>query len=510
MENLYDKVLSMRKHKLQAEQVLIENNIKIETQDEVARVLAVNCRADLDRPIEALSSECMLSGKIITNLVYVSNNGEINNQSSVSSFSYKLSNEYIENGSKINAVATVVNTEVDKLINNQIKVLSTVNIDAVVIKNEEVKYLKDGESGSYIKQEEKEITSFSEHICEKFEESMEASVKNGVKKVLMTNVDFLLKEWNLGPNFVSIEGEIYAKVVYADKQEISELQTITISKNIKQEIEIQGINKDTDLDVLAIIINEGIVVEINEKGEECEITINVPLMVCLNTYVNNKILAINDIYSCNSELKIQNDNFKNCKNLKPEYIEGKIEGSLSLSEDAPRVDKLLGVGNVKPYISNTFIQDRKLVVEGIACANVIYLNDELGEIQSAEIEIPFVLDKKVDLDGDIVIEPVVSLLDADVMVKRGREIYFDAKAKAFINLTCKNTVNLVTGVEFLGEVEQKEGAIEIYFGTEGETIWDIAKTLKIPSEIIKSQNPDICDPLEKDQNIALYYQKIRN
>ena len=39
---------------------------------------------------------------------------------------------------------------------------------------------------------------------------------NGVKKVLMTNVDCLLKEWTCGPNFVSVECELYAKILYAE------------------------------------------------------------------------------------------------------------------------------------------------------------------------------------------------------------------------------------------------------------------------------------------------------
>lgn len=510
MENLYDKVLLMKKDKLASEQVLLENNIKIDSADEVARILAINTSVDVDRPIEALSNECMVSGRLVTNLVFVTNSGEINNQTSVSPFTYKYSNEKICAGSKMNLFANVVGTELDKLVNNQLKVITTLNLDAVVIKNQEINYLKDSENNSFVKQEEKEIVTHLGQYCEKFEEKLETSVKNGVKKVLMTNVDCLLKEWTCGPNFVSVECELYAKILYADNQEVAELQTITISKNIKQEIEVPGINKESDLDLFAVILKESVLTEILENGEETTITVNIPIMVCMNAYECTKILSIIDIYSTKSILSIQNDGMENCRNLKPEYLEGKIEGNFVLGDDEVRIDKFLATTNVQPVVSNSYVKDRTLVIEGVVTANVIYLNDELGSVQSVEIEIPYIIDKKVEFGENEVLEPVVSLFDVDVMVKRGREIYFDAKAKAFVNVTCKNQFDLITKVESLGEQEQKDGAIEIYFGKTGESLWDIAKSLKIPGEIIKSQNPDISDPLDKDQNIALYFQKTRN
>ena len=70
-------------------------------------------------------------------------------------------------------------------------------------------------------------------------------------------------------------------------------------------------------------------------------------------------------------------------------------------------------------------------------------------------------------------------------------------------------VQLVSNVNSVGELEPKDSAIEVYFAKSGERVWDIAKGLKVSSEMICNQNPDITDPLEKDQNIAIYYRKER-
>lgn len=509
MENLYDKVKSMKKIKLLPEQVLIENNITIDSNDEILKILAVNTSVDVENPIDVLSSECTVTGKTITNIIYETTNGELNNQNSISPFSYKLNNENLCNGAKLNIRANVASTSIDKVMGNTLKLVTTINIESLIIKNEEIEYLKDGGESTYSKQEEHDITEFSGGYCEKFEEKLEANIKTGVKKVLMTNVECLLKDWHAGPNFIAVECELYAKVLYADNQEISELQTLTISKTIKQEFEVNGINKDTGLDLYAVIMQEGVVTELVENGEEININVCVPIMVCYNTYCCNKVLSISDIYSEREVVSVKNDDVENCVELKPEYLEGKIEGNVTISDSQPRIDKYLATTNICSLVSNSYIKDGMVYLEGIVSANVIYLNDELGSLQSVELEIPYVLNKKLECVNVNILEPFVGLFDVDVMVKRGREIYFDAKAKAYINLTAIQTFELISKVESIGNLPEKDGAIEIYFGKAGESLWDIAKNLNIPSEIIVNQNPEMTDPLEKDQNIALYYQKNR-
>lgn len=508
MENLYNTVASVRKIKLAPEQILVENNITTNAGEEVVKILSSSADVTLNENCEALKGEVNLSGKIVINVVYITENGELNNQTTVSPFSHKIKNDDIDTSCKFNMSASVVGCEITKVSNNQIKILTTVNIDAVVIKNTEVGYLASGGDFIQVKSEEQSVVYHERKLCEKFEEVLNTSVRGGVKKVLMTNVDLIVKDWSAGLNFVSVDCELYARVLYADMNDPSELQTITISKSVKQEVEADGIDKDSDIDLSSFIVRDGVTVELGE-GEETTISINVPIMVCINGYRCNNILTCNDLYSTQSIVEIKNDNFGNSKNCRPEYLESKIEGSVVLSDDAPRVDKYICTTNAKASISNAYVKEGALCIEGVASANVVYLNDELGELLSVEIEIPYVIDKKVDLDEDVLLEPSVYLSDIDVMVKRGRELFFDAKAKAFVNCTKEENHSYIKRAEIIGELGPRDGAIEIYFAKAGESVWDIAKNLKIKPEQILEQNPNISDPLEKDQNIALYFQKER-
>lgn len=52
---------------------------------------------------------------------------------------------------------------------------------------------------------------------------------------------------------------------------------------------------------------------------------------------------------------------------------------------------------------------------------------------------------------------------------------------------------------------QKDSAIEIYFAHASSSHWDIAKELKISQEMLLSQNPNLPNPLEKDERVVVYY-----
>lgn len=509
MENIYENLPVLNKFSITSQQLAIENNIAINGEDEVAKVLSASARASITS-CEALSGEGTISGNVLVNVVYVCQDGRLNNQTAVSPFVYKLSDGNIDTSSKLNIEAKVVSTQIDKFQDNNIKVLSMIAFDGVIVKNVETNYLKDGGEGTYVKQIEKEVVSLDKQNCETFTEDLEANVRDGVKKVLMTNVEQTIKSWTVGANFISVEGEIYAKVLYANAKEPSELQTITIAKAYKQEIEVDDVNKDCNLDVFAHIVHENVNVELDEKENgETTIRVNVPIMACYNVYRTNNILAVEDIYSTENVLAVEQGECTTYTNLQPELLEGKVEGNVMLTDDEPRVDKYLATTNVCTTISNCYVSDDTLFVEGVVSANVVYLNDELGAIQSVEIEIPYVLDKKIDFTGEVILQPSVALSDVDVMIKRGREIFFDAKAKAFVNVTLVGEMCMVTKAQDLGKLPERDSALEIFFARAGQSFWEIAKSLKIPQETIMSQNPNLTDPLEEDENIAVYYQKHR-
>ena len=476
MENLHGNLSIMKKYKLQPQQFLVESNILIDGESEIVKILALNSNVVVQHPIEVLNGECLVSGKLITNVVYLNENNEVNNQYCVTPCMLKLVDANMDNACKLNVCAKVVNGEVSNILNNQIKVITTVDVDATLLKNNQVEYLKSGGEETYLKQQEINVVSFNGQICEKFEENIQISVKNGVKKVLSVNADCIINEVSCGIDFVSFQCDMFAKVLYVDNQETPELQTVTLSKTFKQEVEAKGVDKESLIDLLCMILHDEVSVEIAEKEDGTEIDVSVPFMMCCNKYLKNSVLSAVDAYSTKNVLAIQSNVLLNDNYMVPEYIDGKIEGSIVLGDNDLRIDKYLSTINVSALISNSYVNNKKIIVEGIAVATVIYLNDEQEKVQSVQIEIPFVIDKSCELQNQTMLETHVCVYDVDVMIKRGREIYFEAKVKAHVNIAEEKKYKVVSSAESIGLIPEKEGAIEIYFAKAGETFWEIAKS----------------------------------
>ena len=508
MENNYNNMIMVKKYRLPTQQMLIENNIT--TECEVAKILAVDSCVSTSPDITINNNEAQISGKLMLNILYVDTEGNVNGENHISPFTYKLKDEKIENGVKLVVNTYVMDNDVASKGGNDLKVVANVNFDVTLIKNCERKYLANCGDDTYTKLAEVTNLAYTKDCCERFEEDLEATVKGTSLKVLNTSVELEVKDVNTGTNFAVVEGELFARILYVDGNEANELQTIVINKQFKQEFEVEGVNKETTLDLMPYLIYDEIAVTLNEKEEGEEFCVKVPMLMCFNFYEKTSTMNIVDMYSSKELIEVSREDFSGDNLNAPFVVEGKIEGSVIISDENPRVDKYFCTTNVHAMSTNAYVKDNTIYIEGITTANVIYLNDETDGLQAVQIEIPFVISNQTDLADNVNLGLKLCLENVDVMVKRGREIFFDAKLKALVLASEEYTYSAITKVDAIGEVAPKDASLEIYFGKNGESIWDIAKNLKIPSELILNQNPNLADPLEKDENIAIYYQRTNN
>jgi hypothetical protein len=267
--------------------------------------------------------------------------------------------------------------------------------------------------------------------------------------------------------------------------------------------------------------NSSVEIEINVKKENLKfeqeniengsnVIITVPLDLCFKAYEEIKIACASDLFSLKNNLEIVSNDYERTKIVSAMYFESKIEGSISLSEKEPRIDKLLGVskGIIKP--TNQYIKDGEIVLEGIVSVNVVYLNDETQTINCVKKDLPYIISEKTEVEASFNICARLVLCDVDVIARRGRELFLDAKIKASVRIFGALKGTLITDAIMGEPLPMKEEAIEIYFGKAGDKMWDIAKELRTRPEVIVEQNPEINSPLSENCNIIIYHQKNVN
>ena len=162
-------------------------------------------------------------------------------------------------------------------------------------------------------------------------------------------------------------------------------------------------------------------------------------------------------------------------------------------------------------MTNIAYADEEILIEGILHTNAIYLNDEENKIYSVDIEIPFSQVERTNIAGEnINVKLNYILYDVDVVAKRGRDLYVDAKVKASASLSKTISNAIVSNIEIGEECEDHKSSIEIYYANAGQTFWDVAKDLKVSEEVLKEQNLGLEEPFAERTKIVYYKQKIMN
>ncbi len=492
-----------KKVKLEKSEFTVECNIG--AGQNVSKILSVSLGSCLGNS-EVLNGVINYSGVIDTKIVFLSEDGQLNTVCSTCPFSSKFESENIENGQEAIINLKILDYNIESISGESIKIVVNVEQSGSIVANKEIKTIRNGDDDICLKNDELSVIRFIGSAKENIEVTSEINVREKIKKIILSESNVIVKSVESGVNFVTISGEVSTKVVYLNDND--KFESGYVYDSFKEELEIEGVTRESLVDGSAYVKQENVTAEIVEDEKGCKILIKVPLMLMASAFVEENVSIIQDLYSIKSDIKVTTESFDMTYVCPLEKVEGKIEGSLVLDEDKPRVDKILFNGGNSVTITNSYFSDGEIVIEGIAKTTVVYLNDEDNSLYSAQIDVPFSISDKFNYQegGVIVVDAIVH--DVDVAVKKGRELFYDAKVKASVRYCYDKVSGVITEATVLEDYPQKDYAMEVVFAHAGQELWDIAKSVKVKEEQIVNQNSDIKFPLAEDTSLILFYQKV--
>lgn len=493
-------------NKVQLDKKQLEVECSVEGGGNIKKVLTISCTPMIEAS-EVLNGVVNYSGIIDLRIVFETEDGEIDTANASCPFSSKFENDEINVGHTANVVVKVIDFEPTAVDGSLIKVLVTLEEGGFVIGNKEIKSISTDDENVCAREEEMKVVKYLTSASENFTLQSEINLRDKVKKLLATETMACVKSVEAGSNFVTISGETISRVLYISEND--KFECGYVYDTFKEEIEIEGVNRDCMVEANVFVDMRNTGVEIVEDDKGCKIVIKPNITISVYACVEEEIRVIKDLYCTKNELSITTESFSNSSPCQMEVVEGKIEGALSLDEDAPRVDKILFNGGNSATITNIYIKDEQVFVEGVARTTVVYLNDETGALHSVQLDFPFTIDDKTDFDENDLVSATVIMSDVDVVVKKGRDLFFDAKVRATIN-GCKTIMNgVITQVVAGEEYAEKDYAMEVVFARSGDEAWDVAKRLKVTENQLLSQNENVMFPLAEDTSLVLFYQKVQ-
>lgn len=498
-----NKFTVVKKKRLEKSQFNVECNI--DAGAEIDKILSVCHNAQVENA-EILNGVANFGGVIDVCLLYSTVDGEIGTVNSSCPFSSKFESDSIQVGDKVGIKVEVVDCRIDSVAGATVRLSCMCEQSGMLICGRDVQNVSGGDDSVCIKDDELLVNTFVGEARETFVVENEVSIKETVRKVLFSDSQVSIKSVENGVNFVSVGGDVVTRILYLTEND--RFESVYTTESFKEEIELEGATREGVSEADAVVKRNAVKCEFEELEKGVAIKLSIPVEVTVRSYEERSERVVRDVYSTEKELQISTESFDMTKALAYDTFEAKIDGSLSLDSEKPRVDKIMFVGATNLCVTNAYLKNGEVNVEGITKTNVVYLNDETNSLHSVLIEVPFVVSERANVQcEDAQVEVSAIVFDVDVVVKKGRDFYFDAKLKIKASYDCDSVGAVISSITEQGVLEEKDCAIEVVFAKAGQTAWDIAKSLRVREELVGLQNPEVAFPLDKDENIIVYYQK---
>lgn len=482
----------------------IETNINLGDKN-LQKVLSVSACFFVDST-EVLLGETTYSGTLSVNLVFQKEDGEVENLQTSTSVNGRFENPEFVVGGAVRVIPNIISNELEKMTGDSARLKTNVELVFYHLHNQEVDVYAGGEDDIFVVQSEIPLSNFTNKNCFNFNTAVVLECKSGIGKVLSVSAGALIKKAETLDSVVVFEGDVFANALATLADEPNKFIALSNLETFREEYEDGNAKKDSLISAYARVICENVESKLLEENLGLEVS--VPVKICYELFENKNITVVTDAYAIKNEISLTTSGFNSTEILGNENFDFKVDGNASLDENLPRIDKVLAVDGSYLTLTNVAYEDRELLIEGILHSTVIYLNDDENTINSVEIEIPFSQTERTTLDNENVDVKLQTLLyDVDATAKRGRELFVDGKVKvsAWFNKTVANAI--ISDVQRGEELPVNSSAIEIYYAINGQTLWDVAKDLRVPESVIKSQNPDLVEPLNGGEKIVYYNQK---
>ncbi len=506
-ETNYNSLNASLRKKLKSVQVNQEISLKNDGI-EISKVLSANAVPVVeDYKIE--ENSIVVNGAIEYSVLYEKVDGIKETITQSEQFSTVLECEDLRNVENVCLTAKLIDLAVKNISVDRINVSSLIEIYGYIVVNNEVKYLSEVSSDIFSQSENISFTKLKSKISQTYFSSQEIEISQVPLRLLNLNANGIINNVTTAKGYITISGVIEYNICYEYALEDGiDTKDISNTYNFKYELDCPNC-EPTDYAVIVMNnIKDGVKCEIESKEEQNLLNLEVKFNLCGEVYANDNINIISDVFCLNKKLQLTFDSFNYSKMLGMKNYREKIYGVCEISEDSPRIDKILCVLDSNAVVTKSFCDAYNLNVEGIAYTNVIYLNAEETIESKMQIEIPFSFCLPLEKEEENC-EVMVSTLLTDVMarIRHGRELEIDASIEIVSHFYLTKSGAVISNVEVSSDKIDNLSAFTIYIAKDNDSIWTIAKKMCISPDELTKQNPKLNDGINKGDKIIIYRKK---
>ena len=476
-------------------------NMTIDENANIKTVIDTNSYL-YDCKVECGNGKAIFTGKIGIKILYLDTDNLTNTLSDSQSF-----NETITDGSiTADTFINISNYSISDNIlstDGSLKINCEISVSPVAYINLALKNSFNESEILITKKSEISTSTITNFVNTKFEYVTNLETNDNISKLLSCNCYFSAEKTTAEDGFVVVDGKLTTSILYeTTENDDLILKEIRDVSNVKYDVEINGLNKTDSLDLSFVVdkSHEEIKTEIEDK--KSSLLIKNQIDVCGVTMKNISIDLIDDVYSTENEIESSTNKREYTKKAENYSLAESISNETTISSEEPAIDEIVANLNIVPNITNTYVKNDHIFLEGIITSNLTFI-DENKELKHKKLEMPFVIDSKIKTSTLGCVHHNISIIDSKVKVKRGTIIEMEYSIYLNMFVYEKETHEIVDNFKIGKQLDFSKYDFQIFIAKQGESLWDLCKRIKISPNDIKNYNKDLPLIMEGGEKVII-------
>ncbi len=348
-----------------------------------------------------------------------------------------------------------------------------------------------------VRQREESICELKSRAENVFVIDDEMQLDKELKNVLYSGAVAQITSCQCGLGTIICDGEIVLSLGLLPNVEKSDIIKENRIIPFRLELEENSVSIN-DLSSAKVCVNDlSIKVVVDEERGKTTLSSQIEIKIFARAYKTNMVLFADDMFSVDKELSLTKENLQTKSFIKQKSQVEKIGGKAFCIP--PENSRILCIMEERVYAVNYKVEKDKVVLEGVASGYITFEELNSGAICSKLAEMPFSLEFPC---SDLVEELVASCRNLQAKI-RNDEIELEGEIIITYNNYKSDFIQAITSVQEGEAISVDNSAFKIYCAQKGDTIWDIAKTLKVSEQEILEQN-QLNFPLSGEEKIIIY------
>ncbi len=482
----FDNISVVKRVDLQT--ITTSQTVRVNVRDEVAKVLTCSVES-IATTCECLQGEGVINGRTNVKLLYLDQTGDVCSTNCNADFTNTVQGDVTPN-SCMQAVVSVLESKAS-CFGNVITVEILLEVaSSVYLPQDELAFV---EGDMFVKRVDKTVCSNvgCKSICGEVEQQLQTA--NGIQRVLLADSTVCVNGFELKDGVATVDGKATLNLTYFSDKLCYE----NFSFDFSQEFVASNLKEYAHNFVTVDVKNTKIKLDIVE-GETND-SFTAEIMLCLNVVQAQMqtLSVIEDAYDKQCDFAIETKKLQTYVCCGSESVSKRVSAVLPQQVEG----QLLGVSSKRAVVSGIEFLDGRVTVQGIIAFDLLSIDD--GEYVSTAIQMPFAENIDLSFDASNCKLQAVATLNA-ISVDYSKGVKVDADM-CFVVLASSNEEFLVIGnIEELPLVDNEKYAVEISIANKGDTLWDLAKGLKMSQDEVLAINPEIASPLQVSTKIVTY------